>query len=458
MLLLGFNSAAGFSNPGLGVHNFQAACKDGRACSVMQTATGMLATRQQAQRLKPESNSRLVSPIVDSPHRCLKGSGKQHLQETEAIQCMQRGLLWAEKRTAIAEHFGRNISDEEFAAELGLAGGAAEYKREVRHFRESKRLLTASNMNIVKAVARDLSIAHYTHGLDMSDLIQYGIVGLHKAMQRFDIKKGVPFSAYAPWWIRKSIQDGSFAHARQIRLPRRVYYDIQELRRAKHHIMRQKGRPASKAELAEYMGISLRRLETIMHAKNLEVKSMHEAVRDEWGASDAGHEEQSNEGKYQDHVMRSLLQQLSDQTTLSSRQSSILRMLYGFDASSLTSEEVSRQLKITQTTVRRHKSNAIRKLRTCLAKQILASNTVVFKAGTRPSSLKSGRLSRADGFEGQRRPTSASLSKLIHRKNDRNTLELSWRSDYDYSTGELTFHWRMKRGIRRASEEISAVR
>lgn len=176
---------------------------------------------------------------------------------------MQKKHLWKKEREDMEQRLARVVTDEEFAKELGLPGGVEEYNLEVERMRQCKHVLMVSNAGLVTWVAKKYLD---TGGLDLNDLLQEGMFGLDKAVERFEPERGYKFSTYAYQWVRQSIRRAQDDRAHMIRVPSVMVGDILKMKRAVRLFYQEHGQEPNDVELARDMGVSQKRLRGIKDA------------------------------------------------------------------------------------------------------------------------------------------------------------------------------------------------
>ncbi|MEX2612118.1 MAG: sigma-70 family RNA polymerase sigma factor, partial [Gaiellaceae bacterium] len=155
-------------------------------------------------------------------------------------------------------------------------------KRVERGDKQAKERMINSNLRLVVSIAK----RYQGHGLPLGDLIQEGIIGLNRAVEKFDWRRGFKFSTYATWWIRQACQRAISSQSRTIRVPAHVHERRVKLARVSRRLEAKHGRGATNEELAEETGLELRHVEEALGAVEASV-SLNQAVGDD-GSGELG--------------------------------------------------------------------------------------------------------------------------------------------------------------------------
>lgn len=299
---------------------------------------------------------------VEDPVRMyLKEIGKVPLlsadEEIELAQNMEDGAVATEKINVLKGRID-GASEEEKAE---IKEEIKTLQRDVDKGADAKKRLAEANLRLVVSIAK----RYVGRGMLFLDLIQEGNLGLIKAVEKFDYKKGYKFSTYATWWIRQAITRAIADQARTIRIPVHMVETINKLIRVSRQLLQELGREPSPEEIAKEMNMPVERVREIL-------KISQEPVSLE---TPIGEEEDSHLGDFikddnvpvpADAAAFTLLKEQLEEVlgTLTEREQKVLTLRFGLeDGRARTLEEVGKEFNVTRERIRQIEAKALRKLR-----------------------------------------------------------------------------------------------
>ena len=276
-----------------------------------------------------------------------KDYGPKLAANKDEIQRLQRRIAILENRTGLTvteiKEINRNMSMGEARA------------------RRAKKEMVEANLRLVISIAKK-----YTNrGLQFLDLIQEGNIGLMKAVDKFEYRRGYKFSTYATWWIRQAITRSIADQARTIRIPVHMIETINKLNRISRQMLQEMGREPTPEELGERMEMPEDKVRKVLKIAK-EPISMETPI---------GDDEDSHLGDFiEDHTIHSPVDSATGQglqeatkevlAGLTAREAKVLRMRFGIDMNTdHTLEEVGKQFDVTRERIRQIEAKALRKLR-----------------------------------------------------------------------------------------------
>jgi len=342
-----------------------------RSTALLKTFIGDLVQEIQSFREIIESQrqvvERMLKPLRMGEDEFLKLAAQSRRRSLPGKKALQRlggnpeAILIAEKEIQATQKRVQKIELDAGTTYETATQSLIDIDEASQRARQAKSELIEANLRLVVSIAKK-----YTNrGLQFLDLIQEGNIGLIKAVDKFEYRRGYKFSTYATWWIRQAITRAIADQAKTIRIPVHMIETMNKLTRASRYLVQKLGREPEPEEIAEEMDMSLEKVNMVLKIAK-EPISLETPIGEDEDSHLGDFIEDKNRVSLTDEVMQ---RNLADKTrkvlaTLTAREEKVLKMRFGIDErSNHTLEEVGQDFEVTRERIRQIEAKALRKLR-----------------------------------------------------------------------------------------------